>query len=78
MSLSKHIYRVDWQDAYVTISNRPKFKKKCLTVSVGFIVLENKEFLIMSHFYNGIEKTFDAPFTIIPIGMVKKKEKLSG
>lgn len=62
-----------WQDAYVTTNDNPKLEGERLTISVGTLVEENNDFIILSHFYDGInDGEMGSPFTSIPKGMVKK------
>lgn len=70
------VWKIYWQDAYVTLKKRPLFKKKHLTISVGWIVSEDKNFITLSNYYDGIGECFAAPFTVIPYDMVKSMEKL--
>ena len=67
-----------WQDAYTSSESDPEFDKteNSLTLSVGFIVKEDKDFVHMSHFYDGISSELSEPFTSIPLGMIKKRRKV--
>ena len=68
-----NIYIVWWQDAYVSLVE-PDHNVK-LTISVGWILEKTKEFMVLSHFWDGIEDKAEDPYTHIPIGMIKKVKK---
>ena len=70
----KELSLIWWQDAYVTLEAPPNTVK--LTQSVGWIVKKDKEFYTVSHFWDGISDELQDPYTIIPVGMVRKIEKL--
>jgi hypothetical protein len=74
----KYVDVIFWQDAYTSSEGGPEFDKKenILTLSVGFIVKEDKDFVHMSHFYDGISSELSEPFTSIPVGMIKKRRKV--
>lgn len=61
---------IHWLDAYVTADEIETMPE--LTVSFGVKVKEDNEYVYLSHFYDGISKSFDSPFTAIPKGMIKK------
>jgi hypothetical protein len=74
----KYIDVILWQDAYTTHDKNPEFEKgeNTLTVSVGIVVKEDKEFLHISHFYDGIANEFNEPYTSIPLGMIKHRKRV--
>ena len=75
----KYIDLVWWQDAYTSNEKTgPKLTEgdNTLTLSIGVIVEEDKDFLHMSHFYDGIGNELSEPFTSIPIGMIKHRKKV--
>lgn len=75
----KHIDLIWWQDAYTTTDGHPELEnapESHLTLSMGIVVKEDKDFLHMSHFYDGISSELQDPFTSIPIGMIKHRKKL--
>ena len=75
----RHIDIVWWQDAYTTTDGSPEFEdttKSHLTLSMGIVVKEDKDFIHMSHFYDGISSELQDPFTSIPIGMIKHRKKV--
>lgn len=75
----KHIDVIWWQDAYTTSDGSPEFKRPAashLTLSMGIVVKEDKDFLHMSHFYDGISSELQDPFTSIPLGMIKNRKKV--
>lgn len=75
----KSISIIWWQDAHTTLDDIPKFLdgKSHLTISVGVIVEEDKEFVYISHFYDGIQNKMDSPYTVIPKGMIKHRERIN-
>lgn len=70
----KEIYLVWWQDAYVSTDHLEA--KVGLTLSVGWLVKKDKEFFVLSHFWDGISNRAEDPYTFIPHGMIKKIEKI--
>ena len=74
----KYVDVIFWQDAYTSSEGGPEFDKteSILTLSVGFIVKEDKDFVHMSHFYDGISSELSEPFTSIPLGMIKKRKRV--
>ena len=75
----KHIDIIWWQDAYTTHEGSPEFKDDAsghLTLSMGIVVKEDKDFIHMSHFYDGISSELQDPFTSIPIGMIKHRKRV--
>lgn len=67
-----------WQDAYVTTEGSPENEagKNTLTLTVGMVVKEDKEFIHVSHFYDGISGELQDPFTTVPKGMVKHRKRI--
>jgi len=72
----KELTVVWWQDAYITTEDDPDLGEgEHLTISIGVQVPSGKEFVRLSHFYDGISKTLSSPFTDIPVGTIKKIER---
>ncbi len=68
---------VHWRDAYVTTDDDHHLEDgEHLTISVGWKVEETKEYLTLSHFYDGISNEFQSPYTSIPINMIKRIKKV--
>lgn len=67
---------VFWQDAYITQEEDPELEGggQQLTLSVGKITREDKDFIYVSHFYDGIGGAWESPWTIIPKGMIRKRK----
>lgn len=75
----RHIDLIWWQDAYITQEDSPELKDGAnghLTLSMGIVVKEDKDFVHMSHFYDGISSELQSPFTSIPVGMIKYRKKV--
>jgi hypothetical protein len=66
---------IDWLDAYVTHNEDMELEADCshFTRSIGWLVKKDKDFLYLSHFFDGISGEFSSPYTAIPKGMVKEK-----
>lgn len=75
----KNIDVIWWQDAYTTSDGSPEFNKPAashLTLSMGIVIREDKDFVHMSHFYDGVSSALADPFTSIPLGMIKHRKKV--
>lgn len=69
---------IKWLDAYVTQSDDMELDdvdKHC-TISIGWEVKKDKEFVYLSHFFDGIGGEFASPYTAVPKGMIKEKYTL--
>ena len=65
-------YIVWWQDAYVTLDEKPTLTGNHLTISIGIpLNSDDKEFLHLSGFYDGISNLPKDPFTSIPRSLIK-------
>ena len=73
----KEIAMVWWQDAYTEDGDNPHLSNgDHLTISIGVIVETDKNFIYVSHFYEGINQSMSSPYTVIPLGMVKHIERI--
>lgn len=69
---------IDWLDAYVTQEDQAEFDdiEKHYTRSVGWIAKKDKDFIYLSHFYDGISGELASPYSAIPKGMIKNHWEL--
>jgi hypothetical protein len=69
---------IDWLDAYISDEDTPELDDttKHYTRSVGWLAKKDKEFIYLSHFFDGIGGELSSPFTSIPKKMIKHQWEL--
>ena len=74
----KEILIVWWLDAYTSTDEIPEYVdgKDHLTISIGVKVKEDKDFVYISNYYDGVSNTFNDPWTSIPKGMIRRQQNI--